>query len=463
MPGEHRAGRGGQHDAGDLDRVEPAGQHRGRDQAGRGDQRHRRRALRDPQHHRDHVGRHDHRQPDRVQRVGQRVADPGRAQHAAEHPAGAGDQHDRRDRAQRGLEQLLHRVLVGAPAAAEHDHRDEHADQQRDAGRAEDAQELHPARVRVDHADLGERVQPGVAEDQQDGQREQQHHGAQPRRVGGLVVVDGAEQRRDRVHDPAADPGAPQVAGQPPDGQHDDQADQQHQAQVRVELVGRGDRAGMRRQEHVHDRERGRRRDAVEQHVAAAVDPAGDREDDRQHQHEAGVEEDREADQQRGQAQPEDGALLTEPVDQRLGEHLRPAGVLDQLAEHRAERDEQGDRAQRAAQAVGQDVDDRAQRDAGGQRGQQRDQDQGEEGVHPEPDDQHQDQCDRRRGYAEQRPRAQCLFPFVHVCPLRPFQPGAVSTCLIIVLTAGVVLSPAPPGPVRAATDRRPAPPAASR
>lgn len=111
------------------------------------------------------------------------------------------------------------------------------------------------------------------------------------------------------------------------------------------------------------------------------VETPGDREDDGQHDDEAGVEKHREAEEQRCEPQRERGAGGPEAVNEGVGECLRTAGVFNKLAEHRPQPHQDAHVAEGGAEARHCDVVDRLQRDAGHDRGEQRDQHERDEGV----------------------------------------------------------------------------------
>lgn len=98
------------------------------------------------------------------------------------------------------------------------------------------------------------------------------------------------------------------------------------ESDVGAEELGGGDRTGVRRHEDVHDRERARGGQAVAE-LAAAHAPR-DGEHDREHHHETRVEEDRKAEQQRGDAECHRRPALTELRDQRVDEGLRVRGSM---------------------------------------------------------------------------------------------------------------------------------------
>ena len=182
-----------------------------------------------------------------------------------------------------------------------------------------------------------------------------------------LRVALDEEQARHRQHEAPAGPEAVEIAAEIPGRQPDHERHQHEKADVGPEEVAGGDRPRVRRHEGVHDREGARRRQGVGQDRAA--EPRGDREDDRQHDDEASVEEDREAEEERGDAEREGRAVLAEAVDQPVGQHLGPAGHLEQPADHRAEADEERHRGQRAAEAGEQRRHHVGEGDAGDERG----------------------------------------------------------------------------------------------
>ena len=135
---------------------------------------------------------------------------------------------------------------------------------------------------------------------------------------------------------------------------------------------------------------------AVEQQRAA--EPAGDGQDDRQEHHQPGVEEDREAEEQRGDAEGQRRPLLAEPVDEGVRQDLRAAGHLEQAADHDAEADQQRHGADGVGEAVDQGVGHVADRDAGRDGGDHADQHQGDEGVQPHLHDQEEQEGHGNRG-----------------------------------------------------------------
>src|SRR5699024_3030314 len=241
----------------------------------------------------------------------------------------------------------------------------------------------------------------GVEEDQHEGQQQHQEDAAE----GGALLHGDlarlAEQCRHRgVREPLGDGTGHQVAAEVPGGQADEQADEHHEAHVGAHHGGGGGRAGVGREQGVHHHERRDRGQYVE-HERAAEAP-GHGVDHRQHHDEAGVQEDREGVEQRGDGEGERCPLLPEGVEHLVGEHLCAAGDLDQSAQHGTESDQQRDGADGGAEAVDHDVDDIADSDPGGQPGGDGDDQQGEEGVQPRLDDE-----DEQGGDADDRDRQQ--------------------------------------------------------
>lgn len=77
-----------------------------------------------------------------------------------------------------------------------------------------------------------------------------------------------------------------------------------------------------------------------------------DGEDDRDQEDDADFEEESNADDEGSQHNGDLNPFLTEGVDQRMGDPVRPARIGDQSAEHRAEAEDQGQLPQLAADPV---------------------------------------------------------------------------------------------------------------
>ena len=149
--------------------------------------------------------------------------------------------------------------------------------------------------------------------------------------------------------------------------------------EVGAEQVDGGQRAGVRRHEAVHRRKAGQRRDSDgdQRQLRAARHQV----DDRHQQHEADLEEHRQADDRADQRHrprqrprrgvPDDG------VDDLVG----AAGVGEQLGEHRAERDQDADAGGGVAEPVGERLEHVLQVLAGDDADRQRAEDQRQERV----------------------------------------------------------------------------------
>ena len=398
--GQHGRAGGDRQDEGDqLERGRVGVRDTGGDESGGGGQGDGRRALCDAEDGGDDEGGDDQRKAEVGQGVGERGADAAVAQHAAEHPARAGDQDDRADRAEGVVEQRLDlpaRVAADGEGVGRHEERDE----QRDGRLADEDDGVDEPALLGDGPVGAQRGQHGVGADEHQWQEQDPEHVAERRRVLDLGVaparehgvvdgyVDLAEPRgRDDVH-----------AGEPRDHGHDD-ADQQREADARTQLGRGGHRTGVRRDDGVHGREGAGGRKGVHQHGAAEA--LGDREDDRQEDDEAGVEEDREAEEQRRDAQGHGRPLLAEAADEGVGEHLRPAGHLEQPADHHAEAHQEGHGAERAAEGGDGDRGHLGEGYAGGDGGAEADQHERHEGVHAQHDDEQEqdgdgDRCDEQ-------------------------------------------------------------------
>ena len=167
----------------------------------------------------------------------------------------------------------------------------------------------------------------------------------------------------------------------------DDQPEEQRQPQVGAEGVDGHQRTGVGRDQAVEDRETGQRGNA-DPHQGD-VRPARHEDDDRDQQDHAHLEE---------QGQPEDGrdqrhrprqSPGADLADDRVHDGVRPAGVGEQRADHRAQADQQPHRADGAAEAGGEAGDDVERGDPRDDPHHRRAQHQREERVHLHPHDQH--------------------------------------------------------------------------
>src|SRR5690606_7572375 len=208
--------------------------------------------------------------------------------------------------------------------------------------------------------------------------------------------------------DAPADPG-----GVDPRGDHGgDAADDTHQddpAEVHLEQSGGGHRAGVRGQEGVGDGESGEQRQAVQEDRLAGAFGGGV--DDRGEDEDADVEEDRDAEDEAGEAHGEGGALLAEQAEQPARQDLGAAADLEDGAQHGAQADDDRDVAEDAAHAAldgGHRVGalDRAEefgdRESGRQADGYGDAEQGDEGLQPHLDDQEEEQRNAEGGDGQQ-------------------------------------------------------------
>ena len=412
MAGEHGAGRESEHDARDLPGAQPAGEDPGCDERRGGGQGDGRGALGDTDRRRDDVRREDERDADGGERVRDRVADPRGAEDASEHPAGAGDQDDRADRTERVVERPLDGRPAPSASQTEGDGGDDDRDEQGHRRLAQHAQEHHPGRLGIHDPCRAQGFQAGVQEDQDQGEQQQEDHRAGAGRILDLLLVTG-HPREDGVRDvdvePACDDLAPQVAGDEPDREHHEQAEDHHVSEVRLEEVRGGDRPGVRGQEDVHHREGGGHRDADGEQVHPQTTPDGV--DDRDHQHEARVHEDREADEERGDAEREGCPVLAEDGDHLLRQGAGAAGGLHERAEHGADGHEERDVPEGVREPGDEGLDDVPDGDAGRERGEEADQDEGQEGVHLEAHHQDQQQEHGGDGDADEAAGAEPALP----------------------------------------------------
>ena len=140
-------------------------------------------------------------------------------------------------------------------------------------------------------------------------------------------------------------------------------ADENHGAQVDAERTGNEDRTGRRRHKGIagcQSREQG---DAIVEGRLLGLRCHAKRERD-QNDH-AGLEEHRGADDQAGDAQRPAGVTLAKGVNEGLGNLLGAAALLQDLAEHRAQANEQCDVLQRGAHALGDGIGHQVERHAG--------------------------------------------------------------------------------------------------
>lgn len=332
-------------------------------------------------------------------------------------PCGADDEQDVADRLEGRGGDPLQRLARPAAPQAQQVVREQQRDRQ---GHERVAEEL-------DHRAAGRRVQrdgrEGRQQDQdQRGADDRQDRAQADRRLlrghpgGTLFLGDGGlgllgrlqHVLRDLHIEALSDPGRVHPGGQD-GGYPDERAHQDHPAQVHVEESGGGDGARVRGQERVRHGETGEQRHRVQDDRLAG--PLGGRVHDRREDEDADVEEDRDAEDDTGDAHGERRALLTEEVQQPGAQHLGAAGHFEDRAEHGAEADDDRDVAQDAAHARLDHRDgggplDRTEEfgdgEPGGEADGYGDAEQGDEGLDPDLDDQEEEECDTEGGDGEQ-------------------------------------------------------------
>src|SRR5690625_3457200 len=260
VTGEDRTGGQREHDGDDLQAREVRIADDDRlDQRGRGGQRHGRRTLGDAHDGGDDEPGDDDRQTQGSKRIGERIADAAGPQNASEHAAGPGDEDDRADRSQGGVDDVLdHRPTLLLPPA-EQPHGDDDGDEQRDRGLAQQPQGRDGNRFGIDPAGLSGEVEAGVGEDEHERQDEEEDDLGQLRaggELGELVALAPGEDIGYGDLDALSDEETEQVAGEVPGGDGDDETADEHEPDVRTEQPGGGHRTRMRRHEDEHRRAR---------------------------------------------------------------------------------------------------------------------------------------------------------------------------------------------------------------
>jgi hypothetical protein len=231
---------------------------------------------------------------------------------------------------------------------------------------------------------------------------------AGPRRLSGAVPVAGPAGGDEfgfalanevepalGVHVPA-DEAAVHRSGEDHGGDGDDQPEQQGQPEIGFEGGDRHQRARVRRHEPVQHRQPRQRRDA-DLHQRGAAAPGGKQHDGHE-QDDAHLEEQRDPDQGCDAGHRPRQGPAGHPVDDCADDALGAAGVREQAADHRAQRDQDADAADGGTDAVGEAGDRGAGPQAGDDAQDRRAQDEREEGVDLQPGDEHHD-----GGDAEQR------------------------------------------------------------
>ena len=128
------------------------------------------------------------------------------------------------------------------------------------------------------------------------------------------------------------------------------EAPEQHQPHARVQRLHRHDGTGMRRHESVHHGQRGEQRNRQMQERLLRL--ARQRQQNREQQDQPHGKPRRQSDREREHDDAPLNALRAEERGEPFRQHVRPAGLGEQLAEHGAETEDRGDAAQRGRQSV---------------------------------------------------------------------------------------------------------------
>ncbi|CDN43501.1 hypothetical protein BN871_DA_00140 [Paenibacillus sp. P22] len=324
--------------------------------AGRRHHRHGSRARRDADQCRDAPAEENRGQMGRGRQLRDVIADAGIQQHAVERAARSDDEQDRRCRRQAVVGELQHLLAAHAAEETEAEERIDGGDEQGDYGVADELEEIVQAGIiRL--------VLEGYVCDRcrqhQDNRNENGEYGVEE--AGKLLVVHVlrqlvADRLRHFLMDALADPVAVQRARDNGGRQADKERKKNRFADIGVEDAYGRHGCRMRRHKAVHDGQAGdeRHADLHERHACLA----GDREHERDEQDEADLEEDRNADDESDDHhRPVDVALAEQP-DQRCGDALGAAGFGHHFAQHRAERQNDRQQAERVAHARLDGIDD---------------------------------------------------------------------------------------------------------
>ncbi|RWW89929.1 hypothetical protein BHE74_00001485 [Ensete ventricosum] len=274
-------------------------------------------------------------------------------QHLLEATTGTDDQDDRGGRRKAGVEQLEDLLGADTLAMAKGVQRQQQRQQQR-GDRVTD--HVHPVAhdVAVRQADVSEGFEQHQEHRQQHGdQGDTETRQAFVFRLAGQLV----HQFLGRVaRDVLGDERTENRAGDDGSRQRDDQAVEDGLADVRAKHADGQQRARVRRHQAVHRREAGEQRDTDldQRHTSAARDNKHQRDQ----QYKTDLEEQRDAHQERGEHHGPLNLFLAEGADQGLGDLIGTAGFGHHLAEHRAQREDDADKAEYSAETVLERLDD---------------------------------------------------------------------------------------------------------
>ena len=174
-----------------------------------------------------------------------------------------------------------------------------------------------------------------------------------------------------------------------------------------------GNRSRMRWQEYVHHRKSANGGQAIRQHRLIHAARSGKHY--RQHDHQPGIEENRETKNQRCDAEGKGRPLLAKKTHQGICQRLRTTGGFHQPPQHGTKTDQNRHTTQRATEILDQYlINNGFQRQPGDDSRQQADQHQGKQRMHTEADDHHQNQQDCTGSDGQQRACTQRLCPVIH-------------------------------------------------
>ena len=380
---EQRAAADGQGQQGQVQAG--VGSRQRRQQAGSAHDAHGGRAGGDGQQHGDQPAQDQRREGELLGQMDDGITDLGAGQHLLE-GAAAGNDHD--DGGNR-LEALAQRVaqLFGIAATGHHQGHDgeQHAQQHGDQGIAQKAGHMHGCRI-LGQQHLGD----GVDQHQNGGQQGRQHaQGDAGLLAGSGFLGDGELVQQGLVGLGAharGDEGAIQRAAENHGRNGGQKAVQHGRADRGLEGGDGGQWAGMGRNHAVHGRQC-RDHGHADVDIGRALESglafqlARHAEDQRQHDHQADLEEHGDADDEGHQGHgPGDHAIGGVP-ENGFGDLLGDACIGQDLAQHGAQRDHDAYGAQRFARAVGQLLDDGFRIHAGGKADADRDDEQGQQRV----------------------------------------------------------------------------------
>lgn len=278
------------------------------------------------------------------------------------------------------------------PAGRSSEDAHEHRGQQGDQRGADDVEDALPGVVGVVDHDVDQRL----GEHQDDRQQDRGEGGAEARAL--LQVLRGAlgdHPVRGRDVHPAGRDLREQRAGDDHRRYGHQHAERERHTEVGLHRVDRDQGSGVRRDQAVHHGETGEGRDAdAHQGVVAAL---GDHQHDRDQQHDADLEEQRQTDDGGDQDHRPRHRTAARLREDRVDDLVGAARVGEHLAEDRTEGDQHADAGDGGAEAGGEAGDGLVERRSGDRAEHERAQGQRQEGVQPELGDEQDDDGDARQ------------------------------------------------------------------